>query len=108
MSDAVRDNDLIAHYDEHELVMGIRIQHLEDAEVVANKVLASLKKPEYSNNRLIRAGLAIGIAFYPEHSSLESLHNAALSAANSLENNTGYRLEFHGSYYSSSSECYSL
>jgi len=108
MSDAVRDNDLIAHYDEREFVMGIRIQHLEDAEVVAQKVLDSMKKSEYSNNRLIRAGLAIGIAFYPEHSSLESLHKAASSAAYSLGNASGYRLEFHDAFYSSSSECYSL
>jgi GGDEF domain-containing protein len=108
MSDAVRDNDLIAHYDERELVMGIRIQHLDDAEVVADKVLESLKRAEYSNNRLMRAGLSIGIAFYPEHSSLETLHKAAFIAANSLENTSGYRLEFHGAYYDSSSECYSL
>ncbi|MEO9274372.1 diguanylate cyclase [Marinomonas sp. 5E14-1] len=108
MSDSVRDNDLIAHYDEREFVMGIRIQHLEDAEVVAQKVLDSLKKAECSSNRLMRAGLAIGIAFYPEHSTLELLHKAASSAAYSLGNTSGYRLEFHDAFYKSSSECYSL
>jgi len=108
MQDAVRDNDLMARYDERELVMGIRIRHLEDAEVVATKLLESIQKPEYATNRLIRSGLSIGISFYPEHSSLDSLHHAAFSAANSLKNVSGYRLEFHDAFYDSSSECYSL
>ncbi|GGN35756.1 MULTISPECIES: GGDEF domain-containing protein [Marinomonas] len=108
MSDTVRDNDLIAHYDEHELVMGIRIQHLEDAEVVAAKLLKSLSCPEFSKNRLVRGGLSIGIAFYPEHSSLESLYQAASFAAHSLKNITGYRLEFHGECYESSAGFYTL
>ncbi|WP_198666542.1 GGDEF domain-containing protein [Marinomonas shanghaiensis] len=108
MRDTVRDNDLIAHYDEHELVMGIRIQHLEDAEVVATKLLKSLSAPAFSKNRLIRGGLSIGIAFYPEHSSLESLYQAASFAAHSLKNVTGYRLEFHGECYESSAGFYTL
>jgi diguanylate cyclase len=108
MRDTVRDNDLIAHYDERELVMGIRIQHWEDAEVVAAKLLKSLNGPDFSENRLIRGGLSIGIAFYPEHSSLASLHQAASLAAHSLKNITGYRLEFHGSCYESSSDLYTL
>tara|TARA_R110001606_G_scaffold12371_3_gene54083 strand:+ start:2476 stop:3582 length:1107 start_codon:yes stop_codon:yes gene_type:complete len=108
MSETVRDNDLIAHYDERELVMGIRIQHLEDAEIVAKKLLKSLNSPKFSDNRLIREGLSIGIAFYPEHSSLEALHQAALFAANSLKNTSGYRLEFHGECYDSSTDFYSL
>lgn len=108
MRDAMRDNDLIAHYDERELVMGIRIQQLEDAEVVAIKLLESIQKPEYANNRLMSAGLSIGIAFYPEHSSLDSLYQAAFAAANSLKDVSGYRIEYHDAFYSSSSECYSL
>ncbi|ETX12439.1 diguanylate cyclase [Marinomonas ushuaiensis DSM 15871] len=108
MQDVVRDNDLMARYDERQLVMGIRISHLEDAEVVAAKLLESIQKPEYATNRLIRAGLAIGISFYPEHSTLDSLEQAAFLAANSLKNVTGYRIEFHDAFYSSSSECYSL
>lgn len=108
MQDTVRDNDLLAHYDERELVMGIRIQHLEDAEIVATKLLKSLRDSSFSSNRLIRAGVSIGIAFYPEHSSLELLHQAASFAANSLQNLPGYRLEFHGDYYESSSAFYSL
>lgn len=108
MSETVRDNDLIAHYDERELVMGIRIQHLEDAEVVAAKLLKSLRSSKYSDNRLISDGLSIGIAFYPEHSSLESLHKAALFASHSLKNTSGYRLEFHGKCYETSSDFYSL
>jgi GGDEF domain-containing protein len=108
MQDTVRDNDLLAHYDERELVMGIRIQHLEDAEIVATKLLKSLSDSSFSSNRLIRAGVSIGIAFYPEHSSLELLHQAASFAANSLQNLPGYRLEFHGDYYESSSAFYSL
>jgi GGDEF domain-containing protein len=108
MRDTVRDNDLIAHYDERELVMGIRIQHLEDAEVVAAKLLKSLNSPKFSDNRLMRDGLSIGIAFYPEHSSLEALHQAASFAADSLKNISGYRLEFHGECHESSAEFYSL
>ncbi|MCV2401779.1 GGDEF domain-containing protein [Marinomonas sp. C2222] len=107
MRESVRDNDLIAHYDERELVMGIRIQHLVDAEVVANKLLDSLQKDEFSNNRLIRSGIAIGIAFYPEHSSLDALHQAAAHAASSLKKTTGYHIEFHGKFHKSSSDLYS-
>lgn len=108
MSETVRDNDLIAHYDERELVMGIRIQHLEDAEIVAKKLLKSLNSAKFSGNRLIREGLSIGVAFYPEHSSLEALHQAALFASNSLKNTSGYLLEFHGECYKSSTDFYSL
>ncbi|WP_200866750.1 diguanylate cyclase domain-containing protein [Marinomonas profundimaris] len=108
MQETVRDNDLIAHYDERELVMGIRIQHLEDAEIVATKLLKSLSNPRFSTNRLIRDGLSVGIAFYPEHSSLEQLHQAASFASDSLSNAPGFRFEFHGSYYGTSAELYSL
>ena len=108
MRETVRENDLLAHYDECELVMGIRIQHLEDAEIVAKKLLKSLNSAEYSGNRLIRDGMSIGIAFYPEHSTLETLHQAALFAAHSLKNTSGYRLEFHGECYESSADFYTL
>lgn len=108
MRETVRENDLIAHYDERELVMGIRVQYLRDAEVVATKLLESIQKPEYATNRLIRSGISIGISFYPEHSSLQSLYQAAFSAANSLKNASGYRLEFHDAFYESSSDCYSV
>lgn len=105
--DIMRDNDLIAYFDEREFVVGIRIHHLEDAEIVAVKVLTSLKSSKFSGNRLIQAGLSIGIAYYPEHSSLESLYQAAGLAADSLQGASGYRIEFHGAYYKSSSEFYS-
>ncbi|MBR7889252.1 GGDEF domain-containing protein [Marinomonas sp. A79] len=106
MRKTVRDNDLIAYFDEHELVMGIRIQHLEDAEVVASKLFASLGSPKFANNRLIQDGLSIGIAFYPEHSSLDGLYRAANAAAEVLNRSTGVRLEFHGEYYQSSADFY--
>ncbi|QUX98055.1 GGDEF domain-containing protein [Marinomonas sp. CT5] len=108
MRETVRDNDLIAHYDERELVMGIRIQHLEDAEVVASKLLKSLSSSTLSKNRLISDGLSIGIAFYPEHATLEALHQAASFAASSLKNTPGFRIEFHGECYESSEDFYSL
>ncbi|MDB4837234.1 diguanylate cyclase [Marinomonas sp.] len=107
MRDSVRDNDLIAHYDERELVIGIRIQQLDDAEVVANKLLDSLKRTEFSENRLIRSGIAIGIAFYPENSSLSELHQAASYAASSLKNTTGYHIELHGKLHKTSADLYS-
>ncbi|TYL49505.1 GGDEF domain-containing protein [Marinomonas sp. IMCC 4694] len=103
----MRDNDLIAHFDEREFVMGIRIQHLEDAEIVAAKLLRFLKSAKFEDNRLIQAGLSIGIAFYPEHSSLEGLYQAAALAADTLQEVPGYRIEFHGAYYKSSSDFYS-
>lgn len=108
LRDTVRENDLVAHFDERELVMGIRIQNLSDAEVVANKLLESIQHESYVNNQLISAGVSIGIAFYPEHSSLESLYQAAHFAANSLKNSSGYQIEFHGALYDTSSEFYSL
>ncbi|RBO85938.1 GGDEF domain-containing protein [Marinomonas aquiplantarum] len=104
----VRENDLIAHYDERELVMGIRIQNLSDAEVVASKLLESMQQEKYASNSLIESGVSIGIAFYPEHSSLDALYQAAHFAANSLKNMSGYQIEFHGALYDSSSEFYSL
>lgn len=108
MQETVRDNDLIAYFGERELVMGIRIQHLADAEVVAQKLQKSLGSTKYLDNALLRSGLSIGIAFYPEHSSLESLYEAASSAANTLKNVPGYRIEFHGKYFQSSADFYSL
>ncbi|NLQ17366.1 diguanylate cyclase [Marinomonas sp. M1K-6] len=106
--DTVRENDLIAHYNDRELVMGIRIQHLEDADIVAEKLLKTLHSEQFSDNTLIRAGLSIGISFYPEHSTLDSLYQAALFAAETLKNRPGYRIEFHGECYQSSANLYSL
>lgn len=108
MQETVRDNDLIAYFGERELVMGIRIQHLTDAEIVAAKLLKSLHSSAFTNNKLAHDGLSIGIAFYPEHSSLDTLYQAASMAANSLKNVSGYRIEFHGKYYKSSADFYSI
>ncbi|MCB5161187.1 GGDEF domain-containing protein [Marinomonas algarum] len=108
MKETVRDNDLVACFDEQELVMGIRIQQLDDAEVVATKLLTSLSSTAFENNRLVQGGIAIGIAFYPEHSSLDALYHAAHSAAETLNTMSGYRLEFHGKYYQSSADFYSI
>lgn len=105
--DTVRDNDLVARYDEHELVMGIRIQHHRDAEVVAEKILASLNLAKFQKNTLINGGVAIGIAFYPEHSSLRLLHQAAFLAASALGGCAGFRLELHGEYFETSAAFYS-
>ena len=108
MQETVRDNDLIAYFGGRELVMGIRIQHLADAEVVAQKLQQSFNSTKYSDNGLLQGGVSIGIAFYPEHSALDALYNAAEAAADSLKNVPGYRIEFHGKHFQSSADFYSL
>ncbi|GAB3487803.1 diguanylate cyclase domain-containing protein [Marinomonas epiphytica] len=104
--ETVRDNDLIAHFEEQELAIGIRIQSMDDSEVVTKKLLGSLKEPQFAGNQLIQDGVAIGIAFYPEYSSVEELYHAASKAAASLGNNTGYRIDLHGQLLASSDEFY--
>ncbi|PYF82380.1 diguanylate cyclase (GGDEF)-like protein [Marinomonas alcarazii] len=108
MQETVRDNDLIAYFGGRQLVMGIRIQNLADAEIVAQKLLQSLNAKQFSGKSLLQGGLSIGIAFYPEHSSLDALYSAATSAADSLKNTPGYRMEFHGKYFQSSTDFYTL
>ena len=108
MQETVRDNDLIAYFGGRQLAMGIRIQNLADAEVVAQKLLQSLNAKQVSGKSLLQGGLSIGIAFYPEHSSLDALYSAATSAADSLKNTPGYRMEFHGKYFQSSTDFYTL
>ncbi|SBS26448.1 response regulator PleD [Marinomonas spartinae] len=102
----VRDNDLVAYYDDGEFVMGIRIRHMEDAEVVANKLMKALRDPTLAAKKLISDGVSIGISFYPEHSSLDDLYRAASFAENSVSESFGHRLEFHGRVYSSSNDFY--
>lgn len=104
----VRDNDLVAYYGEGDFVTGIRIRHMKDAEVVVNKLLTVLRSSKFESNKLVSEGVSIGVSFYPEHSSLEDLHRAADFAANSVSSTFGYRVEFHGSVYLSSSEFYSF
>ncbi|MEO9653972.1 diguanylate cyclase domain-containing protein [Marinomonas sp.] len=106
VTETVRDNDLVAHFEERELVIGIRIQNMEDAEVVGTKLLKTLQKPEYKTNRLVQDGIALGVAFYPECSSVEELYKSALYAANSLKSSNGFRIEFHGELYATTSELY--
>lgn len=106
VTETVRDNDLVAHFEERELVIGIRIQNMEDAEVVGTKLLKSLQQPEYKSNRLVQDGIALGVSFYPECSSVEELYKSALYAANSLKSSSGLRIEFHGELYATTSELY--
>lgn len=104
----VRDNDLIARCDEREFAMGIRIRHMEDAEVVASKLLKAILSPDFEGKRLVSQGVSIGIAFYPEHSSLDSLYKSALDASHAITTGSGYRLEYHGAIYESSNDFYSF
>lgn len=108
IKNTVRDNDLVAYYGEGEFVMGVRIRHMQDAEVVANKLLKAIRLPDQNENRLTQEGVAIGVAYYPEHSSLSDLYRAASYASKSVSTEFGFRIEFHGSVYTSSSEFYTF
>lgn len=105
---SVRDNDLVAYYGDGEFVMGVCIRNMQDAEVVTAKLLEVMAVTGSDANRLTQAGASIGIAYYPEHSSLEELHRAAAYAASSVREVSGYRIEFHGAIYTTSSEFYTF
>jgi GGDEF domain-containing protein len=105
---AVRDNDLVAYYGDGEFVMGVCIRNMQDAEVVASKLIKAISAPGSESNRLTKDGVRIGIAYYPEHSSLDDLHRAAEYAANSVPDVFGYRIEFHGAIYTTSTEFYTF
>ncbi|WP_133010859.1 diguanylate cyclase domain-containing protein [Marinomonas flavescens] len=104
----IRDNDLVAYYGDGEFVMGIRIRHMKDAEIVTEKLLKAIRFPGSESNRLIAEGICIGMAYYPEHSTLDDLHRATLYASSSVATDFGYRIEFHGVIYATSSEFYTF
>ncbi|REG83648.1 GGDEF domain-containing protein [Marinomonas pollencensis] len=105
---AIRDNDLVAYYGEGEFVMGVCIRHMQDAEVIASKLIDVLTASSETPNRLTKEGVRIGIAYYPEHSTLDDLYRASGYATNSVAERSGYRIEFHGALYTSSAEFYTF
>jgi len=100
----VRDNDLVARFDHYDFVLGVRIRNLEDAEIVAKKILSALNL--LSDELSESVALALGISFYPEHSQYDTLLAAAKCAQKDNNQTSGYRIEYHGRFCHTSSDLY--
>ncbi len=104
MRSSVRSNDLIGRVSQNEFLMGVKIRNLEDAETVALKLLKKISLNEFRLSETTR--VALGVSFYPEHSTYDSLYSAAINAAKNNDAENGFRIEYHGRFCQSSAELY--
>lgn len=104
IGETVRDNDLLARFNQHEFVIGLRIRNFEDAEIVMQKILQEIE--QHNDAFADQTRIAVGCSYYPENSSVEQLIEAAQHAVKQNGANNGYILEFHGRYCKSSNDFY--
>lgn len=102
----LRDNDLLSSYNQREFVMAVRISQLDDAEVVAKKIMTALQNTDPHEVSLLESGIAIGVAFYPEQPDQDRLYLASKAAAEAVSGNLDYRLEYYGKFVHSLDEVY--
>lgn len=102
----LRDNDLLACFGEQEFVMAMRIGQLDDAEVIADKIMKALHSADPNEVSLLAEGVSIGIAFYPEQADQKRLYLASKAAADAVTEKLGFRLEFYGQFVQSLDEAY--
>ncbi|EAQ65037.1 sensory protein with histidine kinase domain [Marinomonas sp. MED121] len=103
---SVRDNDLLARFTDSEFVMALRIKHLEDSEIIANKILQSMEEPVVIDGQSYKISLSLGISYYPEHSSFSELYSAANNAKNNATETQKYCIEYHGRFCRNSADLY--
>jgi diguanylate cyclase (GGDEF)-like protein len=64
----VRSSDLVARLGGDEfVVVQTEIEHHEDAEKLARKILEEIEQPVHWNGIQLNVGISIGIAIYPNH-----------------------------------------
>ncbi|MGB0941437.1 MAG: GGDEF domain-containing protein [Marinomonas sp.] len=103
---SVRDNDLLARFSDAEFVMALRVKHLEDSEIIANKILQSMEEAIVIEGQSYNITLSLGISYYPEHSSFSELYSAATHAKNNATEELKYCIEYHGRFCKSSADLY--
>ncbi|TDO95549.1 GGDEF domain-containing protein [Marinomonas balearica] len=108
LQETLRDNDLISRYSENVFLMGVRIGHLDDAEIIAKKIYRALSNEAFRRDNSLRGNVGIGVAFYPEQSNLEALYIAANAAADKVDQPVGYRIEYHGRFLKTMDDAYDL
>ncbi|MFT2110423.1 GGDEF domain-containing protein [Marinomonas sp. 2405UD68-3] len=104
MRSSVRSNDLIGRFSQNEFLMGVKIRNLEDAETIALKLLKKIDLNEFQLSETTR--VALGVSFYPEHSTYDALFSAATNAAKNNGTENGLRIEYHGRFCHSSADLY--
>jgi diguanylate cyclase (GGDEF)-like protein/PAS domain S-box-containing protein len=68
LKNAVRSSDLVARLGGDEfVVVQTEIEHHEDAEKLARKILEEVEQPVHWNGMQLNVGISIGIAIYPNH-----------------------------------------
>lgn len=106
LRDTLRDNDLLACFGEQEFVMAMRIGQLDDAEIVAGKIMTALQKADPNEVSVLDDGVSIGVAFYPEQADQNRLYLASKAAAAAVTEKLGYRLEYYGKFVQNLDEAY--
>ncbi|ADZ92911.1 GGDEF domain-containing protein [Marinomonas mediterranea] len=108
LQETLRDNDLISRYSDNVFLTGVRIGHLDDAEIIANKIYKALSSEAFRKDSSFRGNVGIGVAFYPEQSTLDALYIAAHAAADQVDQPVGYRIEYHGRFLKTMDDAYDL
>ena len=92
LQQVVRDSDTIARLggDEFAAILS-STEHVEGAQVVANKIEQALAEPFLIDSDLLQVGTSIGISIFPEHGELSQalLKHADLAMYNGKKNNRG-------------------
>ncbi len=108
LTSTLRDNDLLARSGKSEFVMAMRIGHLDDAQIIAEKLEDALIKADPEHIGALNDGVSIGVSFYPEQANYNRLYLASRAAAEAVSEKTGYRLEYYGKFVKSLDEAYGL
>ena len=90
----LRDTDTVARLGGDEFAISLPMQDQNHAEVVAEKILATLEKPFHVEGYQLFVGASIGIAVYPEHGDRVDtlLQHADVAMYVSKRSNNGYRI----------------
>jgi diguanylate cyclase (GGDEF)-like protein len=68
LREVIRQNDTLARLGGDEFTVMIEdLRHLEDASVLAGKILSMLQEPIYINDHVFYIGCSIGISIYPDN-----------------------------------------
>lgn len=108
LTSTLRDNDLLARSGKCEFVMAMRIGHLDDAQIIAEKIEEALLNADPKQIGALNDGVAIGVSFYPEQTNYNRLYLASRAAAEAVTEKVGYRLEYYGKFVKSLDEAYDL
>ena len=102
LRESVREEDLIARWGNDEFTLLLpKINHQDEATVIAARILESFENPFFIDNRNIHLTLGIGIAIYPQHGTdAETLLKNADSALSQAQQISRHNYQYYDPTFS--------